>query len=114
MRGLVVQPPAYADVRALLKKSRQDFGRAALRRYSALIQRAYAQLRADPTRAGVVTRDELPDGVRFFHLRHARSRGVSPRQPRHFLVFTFDDATLTILRVLHDSMDIAGHLGGEE
>lgn len=44
--------------------------------------------------------------VFLFHLRHARTRGASPKHPRHFIVFAYDDATLTILRVLHDSMDI--------
>jgi hypothetical protein len=53
-------------------------------------------------------------GIVLFHLRHARTRGAPPKEPRHFIVFTFDEATLTILRVLHDSMDAPAYFGPEE
>lgn len=75
------------------------------------MKRAFELLAHDPRRPGVQHRAGLPDGVFLFHLRHARTRGQTPRQPRHFIVFTFDDASLTILRVLHDSMDVEQHMG---
>ena len=61
-----------------------------------------------------VRQDEDLAGILFFHLRHARSRGIAPKAPRHFIVFTYDDNTLTILRVLHDSMDVHAHFSGDE
>lgn len=69
---------------------------------------------ADPERSGVAQRDELDEGHHLFHLRHARTRGVAPSKPRHIIVFTYDDRTLTVLRVLHDSMDIAQHVSKDE
>jgi plasmid stabilization system protein ParE len=106
MRRLIVKPAALAEARSALRVSRSNFGSNAARRYEALIRRAYNLLRKDPTRPGVQQRDGMSPGVLLFHLRHARARGASPKQPRHFIVFTYDEASLTILRVLHDSMDV--------
>jgi toxin ParE1/3/4 len=114
MRRLRITAGAQADRRHLLTISYATFGSAAQRRYDALIKRAYAAVRIDPSRAGVTARDDLPGDVRLFHLRHVRTRGMSPKEPRHFIVFAFDDATLTILRVLHEAMDIAAHVSGED
>lgn len=77
------------------------------------MKRAFEMLCADPQRAGVQQHQDLP-GLHRFHLRHARKRGVAPKQPRHFIVFTHDAKTLTILRVLHDSMDLPQHVADNE
>jgi plasmid stabilization system protein ParE len=114
MRRLVVEPPAAAETRALLRRSKVMFGDKAAHAYDALMRRAYRLLCADPTRAGVKRREDLPRAPFFFHLRHARSRGMAPRAPRHFIVFTYDEASLTILRVLHEAMDVEGHAGEDE
>jgi plasmid stabilization system protein ParE len=114
MRKLDVQPPARADIRNLLKTSRRRFGSRAKRDYKALIDRALALLCENPQRAGVARREELARAPYVFPLRHARTRGVSPKQPRHVIVFTYDDETLSILRVLHDSMDIAQRVSEDE
>jgi plasmid stabilization system protein ParE len=114
MRQLIVKPAALSEARNALRRSRAAFGSAAARRYEALLRRGYRLLCQDPRRPGVQQRDGLPDGVFLFHLRHARARGASPKQPRHFIVFSYDDTSLTILRVLHDSMDIEDQAGGDE
>ena len=106
MRRLDVQPPARADIRNLLKTSRRRFGPRAKRDYKALIDRALALLCENPQRAGVTRREDLARAPCLFPLRYAHTRGVSPKQPRHIIVFTYDDETLSILRVLHESMDI--------
>lgn len=106
MREVRIAARAHGDVRALLKVSREKFGVKASRVYLDLIQRAYALLAENPTRAGVQAHGEKGR----FHIRHARQRGVSPKQPRHFIVFTYDDTALTVLRVLHDSMDLPQHV----
>lgn len=113
MRRLDVQPPARADIRDLLKTSRRRFGSRAKRDYKALIDRALELLCENPQRAGVTRREDLRRAPYLFALRHARTRGVSPKQPRHVIVFTCDDATLSVLRILHDAMDIDQHIGGE-
>lgn len=114
MRRLRVAARAVEERRNALRTSRSMFGRVAAQAYAALIRRAYKLLAADPQRAGVVRHDEPRDGVFLFHLRHARTRGSQPKQPRHIIVFTYDDATLTILRVLHESMDITQRVSDDE
>ncbi|MEZ5995560.1 MAG: type II toxin-antitoxin system RelE/ParE family toxin [Hyphomonadaceae bacterium] len=106
MRRLIVKPAALAEARGALRTSRANFGSAAARAYERLIRRAYRLLCTDARRPGVQQHEGMLEGVFLFHLRHARTRGAAPRQPRHFIVFTYDDDTLTILRVLHDSMNI--------
>jgi len=49
----------------------------------------------------------------LYHLRHARLRGASPRQPRHIIAFVDDGVTLHVVRVLHEAMDIGAHLQDE-
>ncbi|MBL8549775.1 MAG: type II toxin-antitoxin system RelE/ParE family toxin [Hyphomonadaceae bacterium] len=113
MRRLIVQPPARSDERAILTVSFRNFGLAARNRYRALLQQAYANLQNNPLRAGSVERSDLPGRVRVYHLRHARSRLAKEKRtarPRHFIVFTFDEDAVRIVRVLHDAMDLAGHL----
>jgi len=106
MRRLVIEPPALKEMRGLLKWSRQVFGSETARNYEKLVRRAYDLLRDDPARPNVQRREDLPRAPYTFHLRHARTRGATPKHARHIIVFTYDDTTLTILRVLHDSMDI--------
>ena len=113
MRRLVVEPTADADVRKLRKTSHRNFGPNSARRYQALLRAAYRLLCENPERPSVQRREDLPRAPHTFHLRHARTRGAPPKQARHIIVFTFDDATLTILRVLHDSMDVAQHIANE-
>lgn len=114
MRRLSVEPPARADIKAIRNYTRRVFGAGAQLKYGALMQRAFDLLRENPNRTGVRVPDDLPRAPYTFHLRHARTRGVAPKQPRHIVVFTSDDATLTVLRVLHDSMDLARHVDDDE
>lgn len=113
MRKLIVKPLALREQRQTLQHSRKMFGSRTARAYEALIRRGFRLLCADPKRVGVVVSDELQEGLALFHLRHARMRGAAPKQPRHIIIFTYDDATLTILRVLHDSMDVTPHIADE-
>lgn len=113
MRRASYRPAARADIRNALKTSSRDFGPHARRAYKTLIDHAVAMLCADACRAGVRRIDDLSDGVFLFHLRHARARGALPKDPRHLIVFTCDDAAITILRVLHDSMDVPARTATE-
>lgn len=113
MRKLIVKPRALSEQRQTLEYSRRKFGTRAARAYEALIRRAFQLLRTDPARAGVKQIEELGSEYLLFHLRHARTRGTAPKQARHIIIFTYDETTLTILRVLHDSMDISERVGDE-
>lgn len=113
MRKPRVDATARADVRRLLRTSARVFGAKARSHYKALLDRAIAMLCENPARIGAQRREGLPEGYFLFHLRHARKRGDYPKEARHFILFRYDDERLVILRVLHDSMDIDGHIGGE-
>lgn len=113
MRRLVVEPPARVEIKKIRAYSRRVFGEGAQHQYGALMQRALDLLCADPQRVNVQRREDLPRAPYTFHIRHARLRGASPKDARHIIVFTYDDATLTVLRVLHDSMDISERVGDD-
>lgn len=114
MRRLIVQPQAQADERLILSRSLRVFGTRAARAYAALLRRAYKVLQKNPQTPGVQCREDLRGAPFLLHLRHARKRGQSPKQPRHFIVFTYDETTLTVLRVLQDSMDLPSHIEDDE
>ena len=114
MRRLVVRPKALEDQRRILVRSRRAFGARTHLAYEALIRRALRALCADPMRAGVVADDDLQAGVQLFHIRHMRTRGASPMRPRHIIAFTYDDTTLTVLRVLHEAMDVRARLDDDQ
>ncbi|MES1203086.1 MAG: type II toxin-antitoxin system RelE/ParE family toxin [Pseudomonadota bacterium] len=115
MRRIDFTSTARRDIAAALRTSRRQFGDTAVARYSALLKQAYADLRADPERAGVsMWRNESRLGL--YHLRHARSRLPSAKRvgaPRHIIAFKADTQRILIVRVLHDSMDIDSHLDAE-
>jgi toxin ParE1/3/4 len=67
---------------------------------------------ADPERPGAKTRSGLPAGILVYHLaaRRERATGVKVKEPRHFLVYRVTRHAVQIIRVLHDSRDLARHL----
>jgi len=113
MRQLRYRPAARTDIRDILRASQRRFGVRAKRDYNALIDRALLLLRENPTRPGVVRPDRLVEGASLFHLRHARQRGHAPKAPRHLIVFVAHEEMISVVRVLHDAMDIEAQLGGE-
>jgi toxin ParE1/3/4 len=112
---VILAPAAEADLAGILAWSAEAFGDAARRRYAALIVQAIEDLTVDPARVGVETRPEIAAGVQTYHLAHSRNR-VAPAAgrvitPRHFVIFRLrSDSAVEIVRVLHDSMDLARHL----
>lgn len=110
MRRLAAKPAARADIRKILAESERAFGPRARAAYSALFDRALTQLRERPDRPGARRRNDLFGAPTLFHLRHARPRGAQPNQPRHIIVFSYDDDVLYVIRVLHEAMDIETQL----
>jgi len=112
---IVVSPQAGRDVTDILRTSKAGFGAEAMTRYRRLIQWAFDDLAADPSRIGTRSlSEELPE-IRLYHIRHSRRRdAVTTRvaSPRHVVAFTVKDESVEILRVLHDTMDFQRHLGG--
>ena len=113
MNELRVAGRAARDIDEILERSEADFGAVAADRYRRLLDVALQLLKSDPARAGVRTDADLPSGVRLFHLRIARNRLAAVDRvgrPRHFLVFRIRPGLIEVLRVLHDTMDLARHL----
>ncbi len=111
MRRLVVAPAARRAFKYILAYSRRRFGSGIEQRYRWLFIRAFADLRAEPTRRGVRT---VGEGLHLYHLRHSRSALAPPdriARPRHLIVFRYDDAQVVIVQLLYDGMDLPGRLG---
>lgn len=118
MRALDLTLFAEADLAAVFRHSEEIFGARARRRYETILGIALDDLKADPCCLGSLGRPELGPGTRIYHLRHCRARAKSSGDgignPRHLLVYEFDDERILVLRVLHDAMDLARHLPRSE
>jgi len=115
MAGFRLTGPAEHDIAESLDWSETTFGYAARRRYETLIATALSDIALNWRCRGSVARDDLGMGLRVFHLRHRRRRVAKGaglvRSPRHLLVYRASISdTVIVLRVLHDSMDLARHL----
>jgi toxin ParE1/3/4 len=112
MRQVRLSRSAESDIDAILAWSAENFGEAARLRYAALIAAGIRDIAADPQRAGAKARPELGDGVCSWHLRLSRGRAAAGpvREPRHFLIYRFDEERVTIGRVLHDAMELGRHI----
>lgn len=118
-RTLVLTEAARDDIAAILHVSAEVFGKRAYERYAALLATGLSDLRHDPERPGSTDRPELGPGLRAYHLRNCRKRagagGAMIGAPRHLLAYRIEGADrVVVLRVLHDAMELAAHLGGED
>jgi len=107
---------AYGDIVDILERSEREFGVDARRRHQHLVSVALKDVGDEPERSGSAARPELGSDVRSWHLRMSRERARTVdggvRQPRHFILYTIvDEATVGVLRVLHDAIELHRHLG---
>lgn len=116
MRNVRLSELARADIAAILQASEDRHGVVAQQRYQALIALAVDRI-ADATRLqSAIERPELAEGIRCLHLRHIRTRDKDARveAPVHSIYFQYVGADgVDILRVLHERMDPALHVGDE-
>lgn len=115
-RTIRLAAAARADIVDILEHSEREFGLAARKRYETLVATALRDIGEAPERAGSASRPELGDRIRSWHLRLSRERarmdGAVVRRPRHLILYSIiDDATVGVLRVLHDAMELHRHLG---
>ena len=96
---------AQQDIRDMLLWSFDRFGADAAQRYNRLLQRAVADVAANPACAGSRSRQELGIGIRSYHLRLSRKNMTPPLvgTPRHFILYDVQGEAVRILRVFHDS-----------
>jgi len=97
---LVLAEAAKADILAVVRATRAQFGPMQVPRYRALIAEARLRLKEDPHLGH--HREGLPPEARIFHISQ-RGRPAS-----HFLLYWVNVAEnrIEVLRVLHDAMDI--------
>jgi toxin ParE1/3/4 len=118
MPRYLIAPAAVEDIESILTWTDAQFGEQARLRYEALLVRAIIDLAEEPDRVGSSSRPEIAPFVRSYHLDHSRTRVTDKvgrvKQPRHFLLYRArTDGTIEIVRVLHDSMNLARHLPDE-
>lgn len=97
---------AAQDIEDILDWTLERFGPLQLESYADIIYEALETLSSGPQQIGVRRRPELGEDVATLHVARQGRKG------RHLVVFRIRDQDLVIevLRVLHDSMDIARHL----
>ena len=104
---------ADSDFIEIMDWSADQFGPPAADRYEVLIGQALIDLSDDPFRAGAKQRPELPKGFYIYHLASSRDRvaaGNRVKTPRHFLLYRVVSVSVEVLRILHDSRDLAQHM----
>lgn len=92
----------YADI---VQWTTKTFGAGQAETYAQTISLAIQALMEGPDIPGSRMRDEIEPGIRTLHVARQGYRG------RHFLVFRIArDRRIDVLRLLHDSMDLARHI----
>lgn len=99
---------AEKDFREIVSWTVKTFGRAQAGIYAKVLSDALHDLALGPSISGVRQRDDLGAGIHTFHV------GRKGRKGRHFIVFRATppggEHVIDVLRLLHDSMDLARHL----
>ena len=93
---------AQADIVDILFWSQTRFGEAARTRYERLIVAALRDISADPYRPGSLSRSELGEGARSWHLRSS-GKSATPRvdrvrRPRHFLIYRVEGGKIYVVQ----------------
>jgi toxin ParE1/3/4 len=100
-----VAQSAQHDIAAILAWTRHHFGSQQAQAYARTLSGALQALSEGPDVAGARQRDDLGEGIRVLHVAREGRHG------RHFVVFrTGGKHGIDVLRVLHDSMDLARHM----
>ncbi len=116
-RELQLATPALEDIADIFSWTEDHFGQPAQQRYAALIELASQEILKTPDRLGCKLAFEGAVNSFAYHLRYSSPRlpkASKVAKPRHFLIFNLAPQHLTVLRVLHDSMDIEQQLSEED
>ena len=101
------------DINGIIRYSRKTFGDEAALLYRSLVLIGIETLAKEPVQRTAKTNKNVRGGAWVYHLRHVRQPGPSVVQrPRHVIAYVFDAEVITIIRVLHDAMDLPRHLRG--
>ena len=98
---------AQSDFKKILAWSVNEFGEAQARRYADTLSSALEALMEGPDIAGSRKREDIAKGLMSLHV--ARKN----RNARHILLYRIGEGAepcmIDVLRILHDSMDLARH-----
>jgi toxin ParE1/3/4 len=87
----------------------ENFGSRQAGHYAETIALAIEALHDGPEILGAKVRDEIGIGIRTLHVARQGRKG------RHFVAFSVSEGhIINVLRLLHDSMDLAKHLPEED
>ena len=96
---------AEQDFLTIMQWTNSTFGEAQAMAYAHTISQAIQALQDGPEVGGVKLRDEIEPGLRTLHVARQGRKG------RHFVVFRAGaERNVDVLRLLHDSMDLARHV----
>lgn len=96
---------AERDLVDIVRWTAQNFGARQAEYYAETVMLAIDALNDGPQILGAKARDEIALGIRTLHVARNGRKG------RHFVVFKVsDEDVLEVLRLLHDSMELARHL----
>lgn len=98
--------PAESDFFAILRWTTERFGKRQARIYATTLRAALKVLVDGPGVLGSIARSELGPNILTLHVARNRRKG------RHFIVYRAHegDQQIEVLRILHDSMDLARHI----
>lgn len=98
---------ADADILAILRQTRRDFGRGQVSIYAQIIDLGISMIADDPSRPACIDRDDIRKGLKSFHLEFAAKRRGGGAHMLYFMEMR--DATgsreVVVLRVLHEAME---------
>lgn len=96
---------AERDLFSVLQWTGQTFGAKQALVYEETIAHAVTALAAGPELPDSRMRDEIRPGMRVLHIARRGRKG------RHLLVYyAAKDGEIVVVRILHDSMDLARHV----
>jgi toxin ParE1/3/4 len=96
---------AERDIVQILQWTALHFGAVQAKTYGNTISMALCALAAGPEIAGVRKRDEIAPGLGSLHVARLGRKG------RHPVLFRVGgEQTIDVVRVLHESMELARHL----
>jgi toxin ParE1/3/4 len=98
---------AERDFTIVLRWTAEQFGRRQAATYLETLVEAIEALTQGPSFAGVRARNDIAAGLFALHVRRRRRKG------RHIVYFRVNERShvVTVLRILHDAMDPARHIG---
>ena len=117
MRRVRIAGPARSDIARALRRSEEEFGKAARERYRHLLDKTLQDLGQDPARVGVRAIDGVRKGYFTYHLKFSASSASKTwvRRPRHLIAFYLDaSGDVIVARVFHERQMLGRHLVDED